>query len=169
MLIDHSHFHSAALSLSATHLSQRTIANHLLAYAQKHYTSYILGRAPALLILKKYFYVLHPLLTLRCLRHNPRLLPPLDFRQLAQTTPELDAAARDQFIQLLDLKLTQRLAYASASHLLVSINLWIDKEIEGTAAFIATLPAHAALRVPNEPFDALLRRMLLGDGDTTKE
>lgn len=155
-------FQPSALALCSAHLSFRTVVYQLLAYSQKHYTSYLVGIAPSLIVFKKYFYVIHPLLTMRCLRAN-RTLPPLDFRRLVAVTPALDDAIRAHMITLLDLKLSQKLACATASHLTAPLNTWIESELTDAAAFIAKMPTHAALRVPFEPFDQLLRRMLFGD------
>lgn len=167
VIADRAGFHSAALALSNTYLSQRTVANQLYAYSLKHYTAYVVGVAPASLVLKKYFYVIHPLLTLRCLRHNPRSLPPLDFTQLVDATPALDPPTRERCLALLRLKLTQTLILSAAAPLLAPLNAWIDAELADAAAFIAGLPAHAGLKVPCEPFDLLLRQAVLSDSART--
>lgn len=64
-------------------------------------------------------------------------------------------------LALLALKKSASLTHANASQLLPVLNEWIAQEFKHASEYIASLPTHAALKVPVEPFDALLREAVL--------
>lgn len=159
-------FLSAATTLARSHLSMRTVTNQLLTYASKHLSLYIANATPRTVIVKKYFYVLHPLLTLRLMRvEKAKELPSLDFRTLIiLNSPTLDELIRAALHTLLELKLTSQLSHENAASLFPILDQWIATEMQFAESFTHSFSSHSSyLRSPTEPFDLLLQAAVMSE------
>lgn len=130
-------FVSDALQLLKSHVSTKALCHHLVNKARRHIREH-LGEDRPTVALKKYFFVLQPLLTVCWTRAHglESAFPPLGLEELVEQVSLTDAAVLESIQGLVAQKRQGALAHGAK---IAVLDNWIDRELEATSTWLKSL------------------------------
>jgi len=140
-------------SVALSHVSWKSVAFHFLNQAKKHLRDYFEGQSKV--IIKKYFYVLRPLLCSEFLRQkNSPEMPPALFPDLLESLI-LPEEVMEAIQELIKRKLEKKIGHSEREDRIKILDEWIGKTIVLGEAYAAS--QLKVKKLPDtEPFNKLI-------------